>query len=259
MPSAPPEFRTILGIPFFLGSVDEAVERMQRSGGLLAVPAAPALLELASNPSYRDALLHADLVLPDSAFMVLVWNLLQRDHTRRLSGLTYLRRLLLHPSVRRAGNCLWVMPSAESATRNLAWLAGQGIEVPAACVYVAPLYASVPSDAALVELLERLRPQHVLLTVGGGVQEQLGWYLKQRLSFAPSIHCVGAAIAFLSGVQARIPVWADRLYLGWLLRSLSNPGRFIPRYWAARKLLILLVRYRDRTPLPMIEVIETID
>ena len=35
MPSAPPEFRTILGIPFFLGSVDAAVERMQ-SGGLLA-------------------------------------------------------------------------------------------------------------------------------------------------------------------------------------------------------------------------------
>ena len=129
MPSAPPEFRTILGIPFFLGSVDAAVERMQ-SGGLLAVPAAPALVELASNPSYRDALLHADLVLPDSAFMVLAWNMLQRDHTRRLSGLTYLRRLLQHPSVRRAGNCLWVMPSEESSMRNLAWLAGQGIEVP---------------------------------------------------------------------------------------------------------------------------------
>jgi UDP-N-acetyl-D-mannosaminuronic acid transferase (WecB/TagA/CpsF family) len=249
MPSAPPEFRTILGIPFFLGSVDAAVERMQ-SGGLLAVPAAPALVELASNPSYRDALLHADLVLPDSAFMVLAWNMLQRDHTRRLSGLTYLRRLLQHPSVRRAGNCLWVMPSEESSMRNLAWLAGQGIEVPADWVYVAPLYDSVPADAVLVELLERLRPQHVVLTVGGGVQEQLGWYLKQRLSFAPSIHCVGAAIAFLSGVQARIPVWADRLYLGWLLRSVSNPGRFLPRYWTARKLFGLLRRFRDRSPLP---------
>ncbi len=98
MQSPQPEFRSILGIPFFLGSVEEAVERIQ-SGGLLAVPAAPALVELASDPSYRDALLHADLVLPDSAFMVLVWNLLQRDHLRRLSGLTYLRRLLLHPAV----------------------------------------------------------------------------------------------------------------------------------------------------------------
>jgi len=249
MPPAQPEFRTILGIQFFLGSVGDAVERMQ-SGGLLAVPAAPALVELASNPSYHDALLHADLVMPDSAFMVLVWNLLQRDHIKRLSGLTYLRRLLLHPNVRRAGNCLWVMASAESSRRNLAWLTGQGIEVPAECVYLAPLYGPLPADPALLERLEQLRPQHVVLTVGGGVQEQLGWYIKQRVTFAPSIHCVGAAIAFLSGVQAHIPVWADRLYLGWLLRSVSNPARFLPRYWSARKLAGMLVRFRDRSPLP---------
>jgi UDP-N-acetyl-D-mannosaminuronic acid transferase (WecB/TagA/CpsF family) len=102
----------------------------------------------------------------------------------------------------------------------------------------------------LLERLERLRPQHVILTVGGGVQEQLGWYLKRKLSYSTAIHCVGAAIAFLSGVQAPIPVWADRFYLGWLLRALWNPARFVPRYWEARKLCGLLIRYRDRSPLP---------
>ncbi len=243
--------RTILGVPFFQGPVSEAVERMQR-GGLLVVPAAPALIGLQTDTAYRDALTHADLVLPDSAFMVLVWNRLQGDRLLRLSGLKYLRALLLSPDVRRAGNSLWVMSAADSAERNVAWLAAQGIEVPRECVYVAPMYGADPSDASLVALLERLRPQHVLLTVGGGVQEKLGWNLKQQLSYTPSIHCVGAAIAFLSGVQTRIPVWADRLYLGWLFRSVSDPGRFVPRYWAARKLLGMLVRFRDRAPLPEI-------
>lgn len=242
-----PEQRRILGIDFFQGTVAEAVERIQR-GGLLIVPAAPALVELRSNPGYRDALTNADLVLPDSAFMVLVWNLLQRDRTARISGLKYLRELLLHPDVRRPGNCLWVMASPHSAERNVAWLREQGIDVPDESVYIAPQYGSDPTDPALAEILERLRPRHIVLTVGGGVQEQLGWYLKQNLSFAPSIHCIGAAIAFLSGVQANIPVWADRLYLGWLLRTISDPARFIPRYWAARRLFGMILRYRERAP-----------
>jgi exopolysaccharide biosynthesis WecB/TagA/CpsF family protein len=243
-----PEQRRILGINFFQGTVGEAVARIQ-AGGLLIVPAAPALVELRSNPGYRDALTNADLVLPDSAFMVLVWNLLQRDQTARISGLKYLRELLLHPDVRRPGNCLWVMASPDSAERNVAWLREQGIDVPGESVYIAPQYGSDPTDPALAEMLDRLRPQHVILTVGGAVQEQLGWYLKQNLSYTPSIHCVGAAIAFLSGVQASIPVWADRLYLGWLLRTISDPARFLPRYWCARKLFGMILRYRDRAPL----------
>jgi len=83
---------------------------------------------------------------------------------------------------------------------------------------------------------------------GGGTQERLGAYLKQNLSYRPSIHCIGAAIAFLSGDQVHIPVWADRLYLGWLYRCISEPRRYVPRYWDARKLVYLLIRYRERLP-----------
>jgi UDP-N-acetyl-D-mannosaminuronic acid transferase (WecB/TagA/CpsF family) len=114
---------------------------------------------------------------------------------------------------------------------------------------MAPIYGSGPIvDQALIDLLNRLRPQHVILTIGGGTQERLGFYLKSCLAYRPAIHCIGAAIAFLSGDQVHIPVWADRFYLGWLLRSISEPKRYIPRYWEARKLLSLMLRYRDRLP-----------
>jgi UDP-N-acetyl-D-mannosaminuronic acid transferase (WecB/TagA/CpsF family) len=245
----PPEFVTILGVRFFNGTVEDAVERMER-GGLLVVPAAPALKDIDCNAGYREALLNADLCITDSAFMVLIWNRISKQKIHRLSGLKYLRELLLREDAHRPGNVVWIMAGPSSAQKNLEWLKAQGIEVPKQCVYLAPMYGKEIEDPALLALLERLRPQHVVVTVGGGTQERLGLYLKQQLSYRPAIHCIGAAIAFLSGDQVAIPVWADKLYLGWLLRTIADPKRFGPRYWEARKLLGLMVRYRDRMPEP---------
>jgi UDP-N-acetyl-D-mannosaminuronic acid transferase (WecB/TagA/CpsF family) len=247
--------RTILGIDFFQGTAREAVDRM-KDGGLLVVPAAPALKDMETNAGYREALLEADLALTDSAFMVIVWNRLQGDSIRRLSGLEYLRELLAQPEVREPGSCVWIMASPASTEKNLAWLKGQGISVPEECVYSAPMYGAGSggqgggqiADAALLSLLERVKPRNIVLTLGGGTQERLGLYLKRNLSYRPAIHCIGAAIAFLSGDQVRIPVWADKYYLGWLFRSISEPKRYGPRYWEARKLFVLLRRYRERLP-----------
>lgn len=248
-------FRQILGIRFYAGDARGAVERVAQ-GGLLVVPAAPALKDLPVHAAYRDALLEADVAIADSAFMVMIWNLLERDSLRRLSGLEYLGELLRRSEVRAPGNTLWIMAGPANAKRNLDWLTGQGIAVPERCVYLAPMYGDHVSDPELVRRIQELRPQHIVITVGGGVQEQLGLYLKRQLAYRPAIHCIGAAIAFLSGDQVRIPMWADRFYLGWLFRCVSAPGRYIPRYWSARKLLPLMLRYRSRLPLGDISIAE---
>jgi len=239
--------RQILGITFFAGDARSAVERMSE-GGLLVVPAAPALKDIAFSESYREALTNADMAITDSAFMVLLWNWLQRDSLKRVSGLKYLRELLLTPDVRAAGNTLWIMAGPASARKNIDWLASQGISVPQHCVYHAPIYNSQVEDATLVERLRTHQVRHIVITLGGGTQERLGLYLKRNLDYSPSIHCIGAAIAFLSGDQVRIPNWADHMYLGWLFRCISAPGRYIPRYWSALLLIPLLWRYRDRLP-----------
>ncbi len=244
---AKPDGRQILGIRFFTGDAQTAVERISQ-GGLLVVPAAPALKDIASNEPYREALLNADLTIADSALMVLLWNWLQRDSVKRLSGLKYLRQLLSAPDVRLPGSTLWIMAGSASARRNLEWLGSEGIAVPADCVYEAPMYGSEIEDAALLARLRSREVKHVVITVGGGTQERLGLYLKRNLNYSPAIHCIGAAIAFLSGDQVRIPGWADHLYLGWLFRCVSTPERYIPRYWSAITLIPLLWRYRDRLP-----------
>ncbi len=242
-----PQFRSILGIRFFNGDGPEAIRQIEH-GGLVVVPAAPALKTLPDDKPYRDALLGADLVITDSALMVLVWNILERDSVRRLSGLEYLRDLLRREDVRVLHGTFWVMSNPESAAKNLAWLKEQGIEVAPEDVYLAPRYGKPVEDPELVAILNQRRPKHVIVTVGGGVQEILGYYLKQHLDYLPAIHCIGAAIAFLSGDQVFIPVWADRSGLGWLLRCLWRPKQYIPRYWEARKLVTLMVRQRHHLP-----------
>ena len=115
-------------------------------------------------------------------------------------------------------------------------------------VHIAPRYGSVIDDQELLRKLEKKRPRHIVLGVGGGTQEPLGFYLKKNLSYPPAIHCVGAAIAFLTGDQTRIPEWVDALGLGWLQRCLSKPTMYLPRYWEARHLASLMIRFRDRLP-----------
>lgn len=211
-------------------------------------PAAPALTNLSTNAGYREALLNADLAVADSGLMVLIWNLLERSAIRRLSGLEYLRELLNGPDLRQSHQAFWIMGSAASAERNLAWLAAQGIEVDSDDAYIAPMYDDEILDSALLKILSCRRPQHVVVTIGGGAQERLGLYLKRNLDYLPAIHCIGAAIAFLSGDQVKIPAWADRAYLGWFFRCVSNPARYVPRYWRAARLLKLLCKYRSRSP-----------
>ena len=111
-----------------------------RQGGLLVVPAAPALTALRCDGAYREALLEADLAIADSAFMVLLWNLLEGDSVSRLSGLEYFSELVRDPDFRREGSTLYVMASEESAIRNVCWLRRQGIPIRSNQVYVAPIY-----------------------------------------------------------------------------------------------------------------------
>lgn len=241
-------FQEILGVRFLVGSEQEAINKISHDGGLVVVPAAPAFKNLVDDEQYRDALLAADFALADSALMVLIWNLFQLDSIPKLSGLKYLRALIEQSEFKGPGANFWVMPTLNSAIRNVAWLRKKGVGVLDEDIYLAPMYGQKIEDIELLRRLELRRPRHVVLGIGGGVQERLGIYLKRHLSYRPAIHCIGAAIAFLSGDQVRIPVWVDHLGLGWLWRCISNPRRYAKRYWEAWSLIPLILRYRNRLP-----------
>jgi UDP-N-acetyl-D-mannosaminuronic acid transferase (WecB/TagA/CpsF family) len=251
IPPISSQHRQILGIRFFVGNAVAALEA-GLAGGLVVAPAAPGLVNLAHDQDYRQALLGADLAITDSGFLVLLWNLMSRDNIPRVSGLEYLKLLLARPEFREPRQILWVMPSPASLQRTLAWLKAQGYPVQAEDLYVAPHYSKGPvSDEVLLSWVNQRRPRHIVICIGGGVQERLGLYLRRSCPGRPCIHCIGAAIGFLTGDQVHIPDWADRRILGWFFRCISDPARFVPRYARALRLPLLLWRYRSRLPDPI--------
>jgi UDP-N-acetyl-D-mannosaminuronic acid transferase (WecB/TagA/CpsF family) len=241
-------FRTILGVRFFVGTAAEAVQLGLR-GGLVVAPSAPVLVTMTEEEGTRAALQRSRLALTDSGLMVLLWNFLHRDKVVRVSGLEYLVRLLEEPALRESGAMFWIMPHEKALVRCETWLRARGYPVGREQFCVAPLYpAGELRDEELLGAIARLQPRHVFIAIGGGVQERLGLYLQENLPLAPGIHCIGAAIGFLTGDQVHIPMWADRWRLGWLFRFLSAPAQFAPRYWKARRLVGLMLRYGAAAP-----------
>ncbi len=241
-------YQRILGIRFFVGSAEEAVQ-IGLQGGLVVVPAAPALVELQINEYYREAVFNADLAITDSGLMVLLWQIVSGKKIPRVSGLKYLKLLHEMKALQPRESVLWIMPNAAARDQNLAWLRSQGYDFTDSDCYLAPHYSDGRIvDDILAEMANKRKPRHIVVCLGGGTQERLGLMLKRACNFKPSIHCIGAAIGFLTGNQVHIPAWADTFFLGWLFRCLSEPGKFVPRYWKACKLVPMMIRYRENPP-----------
>lgn len=242
------ETARVLGVSFFQGTVAAAVDRLQQTRGYLVVPAAPAMVRLRYDAEFRTALTEADLAIADSGLMVLLWRALHSERLTRISGLAYLKELLTGAAMRQAPATCWILPTTAAREKAATWLRARGIAISDELLYVAPRYGVNIEDSALLQLLELTRPQQIVIAIGGGPQEKLGRYLKMHCSFRPAIHCIGAALGFLTGDQVAIPTWADRLYVGWLFRLFAQPRVFIPRLWVVHELPGLLLRYGRELP-----------
>ena len=241
----------ILGIDFFRGSLEDAVIKAN-GGGLCVAPSGPGLAGDLTNCSvYSRALTQADLVLPDSGLMCLWTKFFSRRPIKRISGLAFLKAYLFSKEFRSGDSTFWIMPDEEQCGANREWLQNEsGLSFQDEAFYIAPRYAKTGpmEDSELLAKIIARKPRTIFIQLGGGVQERLGLFLRNKLSFPTTILCTGAALAFLSGEQVKIPNWADRLYLGWLLRCCAKPTVFVPRYLNAFRLIGVLAKNGENLP-----------
>jgi N-acetylglucosaminyldiphosphoundecaprenol N-acetyl-beta-D-mannosaminyltransferase len=237
-------YRKILGVRFYVADLEGLLDLVP-GGGLIVVPSAPVMSGLADDAAHREAMEGADAAVTDSAYMVILWLIRTGERVTRISGLRLLRGLFARGGFSRKGESFWVMPSEKDSAANLAWLRGRGFEVGGEDAYVAPIYPRQGpiEDSRLVERIGARRPKIVFIALSGGVQERLGWELRRRLGYKPAILCIGGAIAFLSGQQVQIPVWADRLALGWLIRFIAAPRSFALKLKGVQRLAPLIWKH----------------
>ena len=240
--------KRILGIDFFDGTAEEAVAYAARNGGLVVAPAGPSMIALQTDAVYRQAIAQADLAIADSGWMVLFWRILRGEKLTRISGLKFFKCLLELPEIHEPGNFFWVLPGEIAKQKTLAWSRAEDFPITPNDLYVAPHYRGRAEDSALLEIIRQRKPKHIVIAIGGGMQDKIGSYLKQNCAYRPGIYCIGAAPGFVTGDQVRIPMWVDRFYLGWIFRIFAQPRTLGPRFWGVRKLPRLIMRYGRELP-----------
>jgi len=243
-----PVTQQILGLRFFDGDVDEAIEFMFRQGGFVVAPSGTCFARLRRDASYREAMTQADLAIPDSGAMVLLWRILRGGKIERISGLKYLQNLSARFFADKTSGVFWVLPNEGAREKAARWLRANQFPFAEVDVYIAPRYGGTVEDRELLAKIDDRRPAHIVIGIGSGPQEKLGQFLRDHLSYRPAIHCLGAALGLLTGDQIKIPGWADRFYLGWLLRLLAQPRIFIPRLTRAFELPWLIIEYGEKLP-----------
>jgi exopolysaccharide biosynthesis WecB/TagA/CpsF family protein len=214
----------------------------------MVVPASPALIKLKYDEDYRRALQNADLALADSGLVVALWRIATGRKLRKISGIAYLRCLLERDYIRSAGNSFWVVSSDNAKEKAIAWLGRRGLQLSAQNFHVAARRGDSAEDHVLLLQIEKQRPSHIAIALGTGIQEKLALYLREYLLYRPNIHCIGAALGFLTGEERPIPDWAERYNLGWLFRLLSQPRMFLPRLGIAYVLAKMVFKYRAELP-----------
>jgi len=232
----------ILGIPFINGFYKNIIIKVKR-GGLMVVPSGPGLSTMDKDLKYTEAVLNADFAIPDSGYMVLLLRLLKGIRLSKLSGYEFLNHFFKENF--NENDIFLIDPNEEESKLNNDYLNNIGIPIEKSYQYVAPMYYDKKiEDKTLLKKLNDLKekPIYIMINLGSGVQEPLGYYLKQNLKFDTGIICTGAAISFLTGSQAKISPFIDKFGLGWLWRCIKNPTVFISRYLKAFRLFFLILK-----------------
>ena len=201
---------------------------LMNSDGLFTFPAAPPLAKLELNSEYHKSLISSDYVFFDSGYFVLLLRYLKGIKVNKFSGYKFLKLLFKYLNSNKEKKIFLVDPFAKNSEKNLEYLQNLG------CVnikkYVAPIYDPISiKDENLLREIKNFQPEFIVINLGGGVQEVLGYFLKININFKSKIICTGGAISYFTKDQAPINDMIDKLYLGWFFRLLFNPMVFIPR------------------------------
>ncbi|MDB6134143.1 MAG: putative glycosyl transferase [Verrucomicrobiales bacterium] len=243
-------YKYFLGIRFWNEQTENLLISADQQGGLFTVPSAPSLGAMDNDAPLSRAYRASDWAVVDGGYVALILRFCFGKSIRRISGLQILQKLIGvghdHAVPMEERTILWVIPNAkeEDAIRN--YLLQGNFDLNRQHFYEAPFYKTEDdfADQKLLIKAKGVAPDWIIMCIGGGRQEKIGYFIRQQFELfkrKPVILCTGGAISFLTGTQANIPTWADRLYLGWLMRIFSSPRLFGARYldaaWRFPKLL----------------------
>ena len=226
-------------IKFYNLSPRKVLKKMIDEGGYLVAPAASSLQTISKNKSYHRALQDSTIAILDSGFFCILLRIFNKIKVNKLSGFLLMKEFLSKTSFKKK-KILLINPNInEEKINQIFFRKKKFLNINS---YIAPQYDAphLLHDHKLIKIVKNLKPDIILVNIGGEKQEILARFINKKIQNKKiSIFCLGAAISFFTGTQARVTVFTDKFYLGWLVRWLREPVKYWPRVFSSLKLIKL--------------------
>jgi N-acetylglucosaminyldiphosphoundecaprenol N-acetyl-beta-D-mannosaminyltransferase len=235
----------VLGVKVHAVQIQEVIEQMrawiaQRDAcRYVAVTGMHGIMEAQHDAGFKNALVDANLVVPDGMPLIYIGRLRGHVLRRRVYG----PELMLSFCRSRAasGYRHFLYGGEPGVPEQLAKFLQQSC--PGICiagVYSPPFRpVTQAEDAAIIEMIDQAAPD--ILWVGLGTPKQEMWIREHRdLIRVPVLVGVGAAFDFLSARKQQAPMWMREHGLEWLFRLLQEPRRLWKRYLVNGSQFIIL-------------------
>lgn len=226
----------------FLDFKEDQFNQIIKKKGLFVFPSGFGLPSIENDLRYYLSLKKADFVFFDSGFFVLLLKFFKKIKVNKFSGYKFLNLFFDYLKKNKRKSIFCIDPNLPYSKKNKSYLNLLGLKN--IYNYLAPIYKTNKglNDKKLLKKITKIKPNFIMINLGGGTQEVLGLYLKKNLKFKSSIICTGGAISFFTGDQAPINNFIDTFYLGWLIRLIFNPFIFFKRFMYALKLLPIVIK-----------------
>ena len=219
-------------IKFYSGDYDQIKYEFDK-GGVLVAPAASALANIDTDKQYYSSLKNSKIAILDSGFFCILLRIFRFQKVKKLSGFLFLKTFL--DNFKNQQKILFIDPSRKSNILNIKFLKSK--KIINFKTYIAPNYNKKFFDLKLLNLINNYKPKYIVINIGGGSQEPLAIYINKNIKYNVSIMCTGAALAFMTGEQAPINKFIDKIYLGWLTRIIWNPKLYLGRILKSFKII----------------------
>ena len=231
----------ILGVAFDALTLGEAEERADAllcsgAGGYIVTANPEIVLRCREDAAYAAAVNGAKLVLADGVGDLCAARILGTPLPGRVAGADLVPRLLARLAER--GGSVFRYGARPGAAER----AGESLQSACPGLRIAGTENGYISDeTALLEALEREKPDLLLLGLGAPRQEL--WMARNRQKINAVMIGVGGLLDVFAGDIPRAPEAWQRLGLEWLYRLLREPRRF-KRVIRLPKILLLALRER---------------
>ncbi|ETX11201.1 UDP-phosphate galactose phosphotransferase [Roseivivax halodurans JCM 10272] len=226
--SAPIDTLPLFGIPLVSASAETVLDHLLMPGrrARIAFLNAHCANVAARDTAYADALVTADMVLPDGIGIDVAARLQGLSLAENLNGTDFTPRLMARAASK--GLSVFLLGGrpgvAEEAAKRLC-LDHPGLRV----VGTRDGYDGMANEAAAIAEINAAHPD--ILLVALGVPKQDRWLAENaHLLDVPITMGVGALLDFLAGRVARAPLAVRRAKCEWIWRLAMEPRRMAGRY-----------------------------